>query len=76
MLPPSSPYRASARRLAGRCDRAADPLLYAQRAAHRFVLGWAILRVAVCAFKGLDVEGFVALLVIVTALLSSSRSLA
>jgi hypothetical protein len=40
------------------------------------VLGWALLRVGVCTRKGLDLEGFIALVIVVTALKSLARSLA
>jgi len=47
----------------------------AQQLATRFVLGWAVLRVGVSAFRGLDLEGFVALVIVVTAVTSLARSL-
>jgi len=32
------------------------------------VLGWALVRLAVCAVSGLDVDGFIALVIVVTVL--------
>jgi hypothetical protein len=68
----ANPYR-----IAGvvSCE-APDPLGVAQRIANRLVLGWAILRVGVCTVKGLDLEGLIALVIVVTALKSLARSLA
>jgi hypothetical protein len=72
-LPLSSPYR-SAPPVAA--HETPDPLGIAQRVAGRLVLGWALLRVGACSLKGLDLEGFVALVIVVTAVKSLARSIA
>ncbi len=47
----------------------------ALRAVTLAVLLWSFLRVAICTLRGLDLEGFVALFIIVTTVLSlTSRS--
>jgi hypothetical protein len=68
MPPLSSPYRASARPVRTHRHETADPLRLAQRVVGWFVLGWALVRLAVCAVSGLDVDGFIALVVVVTVL--------
>jgi hypothetical protein len=45
-----------------------DALATAQRYACYFVVGWALLRVGICTTRGLDLEGVVALVVLVTAI--------
>jgi hypothetical protein len=76
VLPLPSPYRISAPHIAVSPHEAADPMGIAQRVANRFLLGWAVLRVAVCTVRGLDLEGFVALVIVVTVVVSLTRSLA
>lgn len=76
MLSFSSPYRISAHRVATAPDETADTLGLAERLANRFVFGWALLRVGVCTVRGLDLEGFIALVIVVTAVASLARSLA
>ncbi len=72
MLPTANPYR-----IPGVAAPAApDPLGAAQRVANRLVVAWALLRVGVCTMKGLDLEGFLALVIVVTAVRSLARSLA
>ena len=67
------PYRSAARR--EQPARApVDQLASSQRLAVGFVLGWAFLRVAVCSMRGMDLEGFLALVVVVTAVASLTRS--
>jgi hypothetical protein len=43
-----------------------EPLQSAQHVARIVILGWALLRVGVSAVHGLDFEGFVALVVVVS----------
>jgi hypothetical protein len=74
VLPLSSPYRSAPAPVAA--HETPDSLGSAQRVASRFVLGWAVLRVGICTVKGLDLEGFIALVIVVTALKSLARSLA
>lgn len=76
MPPLASLYRVSARPVAPPLPEPADPLAVGQRVAHGFVFGWALLRLVVCAIKGLDVEGFVALVIVVVAVVSFGRSIA
>jgi hypothetical protein len=70
--PFSSPYRSAPVPV----PEGPDPLCVAGRIAGRLVLGWALLRVGVCSLKGLDLEGFSALVIVVTAVKSMARSLA
>jgi hypothetical protein len=71
-LPTASPYR-----ITGVASREApDSVGAAQGIANRVVVGWAILRVGVCTLRGLDFEGFLALVIVVTAVHSLARSLA
>jgi hypothetical protein len=72
VLPFAGPYRSAA----VVPPEPPDSLGMAQRAAQQLVLGWALLRVGVCTRKGLDLEGFIALVIVVTALKSLARSLA
>lgn len=70
MPPPQQPYRAP-----GPCpdaaapDRADDPSR-AYFAARLFLLAWSLLRLALCAVRGPDFEGFLAALVIALVLKS------
>ncbi|MGH7295393.1 MAG: hypothetical protein ACRELB_10690 [Polyangiaceae bacterium] len=57
------PYRSSVRPAAP-ARIAVDPLARAQRAAEYFVLGWALLRLVLCAVRGLDFEGCIALVIL------------
>jgi hypothetical protein len=69
------PYRITARRR--QLARApVDPLVSGQRLARGAVLGWAFLRVVVCSMRGMDFEGFLALVIVVTAVASPTRSFA
>ena len=70
------PYRVSASPVAAEAHHRDDGLVGAQWLARRLLVGWAFARVAVCAVKGLDIEGFVALVIVVTAMQSLARSLA
>ncbi len=72
VLPFDGPYRSAAMVP----PEPPDSLGIAQRAAQQIVVGWALLRVGVSAMKGLDLEGFIALVIVVTALKSVARSLA
>jgi hypothetical protein len=72
VFPVPSPYRT----LAPAPQDAPDPLGVSLRFTERLVVGWALLRVGVCTMKGLDLEGFLALVIVVTALKSLARSLA
>jgi short subunit fatty acids transporter len=76
VIPLSSPYRNPGRPVATPRGEPADALDRAQKLANGFVLGWALLRIAVCTVKGLDLEGFLALVIVVTAVMSAARSLA
>jgi len=76
VLPPSSPYRVCASPVAPPLGDPDELLVVAQRLANRFVVGWALLRLGVCAVKGLDIEGFIAVVIVVTAVQSLVRSLA
>ena len=71
-FPVPSPYRTPATVP----QEAPDPLGVALRLAKRLVVGWALLRVGVSAMKGLDLQGFLALVIVVTAFKSLARSLA
>jgi hypothetical protein len=51
-----------------------DPLWDAQRLTSHLVVCWAVLRVAACSARGLDLEGFLALLLVVAVLASLTRS--
>lgn len=68
------PYRTPALREAPKPEPL-DALGAALRLADDFVLGWAFLRVAVSAVRGLDLEGVVALAVFVGSVASLTRSL-
>jgi hypothetical protein len=68
------PYRTPARHEAPQPEPL-DPVGAAIRLAGCFVLGWAFLRVAVCAIRGLDVEGAIALVVFIGTVASLTRSL-
>jgi hypothetical protein len=63
----TTPYRTPER-----CTEAlpADPLRNAQSVARLFLVGWSLLRVAVCSARGLDVEGFAAVVVLMGAVSS------
>jgi len=74
VIAPAHPYRTPGPRAATPWHLHADALRAAERLANQFVLGWAILRVGVCAFEGLDIEGVVALVIVVTAVASLARS--
>jgi hypothetical protein len=69
IVPLSSPYRSAPVPV----GEPPDPLCAAERIAVRLLLGWALLRVGVCS---LDPEGFIALVIVVTAVKSLARSLA
>jgi hypothetical protein len=70
------PYRTAERASQPQQARPVDPLWAAERGASHFVVGWALLRVAVCSARGMDFEGFVALAIVVTAVASLTRSFA
>jgi hypothetical protein len=70
------PYRTFERAEPARRAQPVDPLRAAERNASRFVLGWALLRVGVCSVRGMDFEGFVALVIVVTVIASLTRSFA
>ncbi|MGD0526608.1 MAG: hypothetical protein ABSE49_15785 [Polyangiaceae bacterium] len=72
IVPLSSPYRSAPVPV----GEPPDPLCAAERIAVRLLLGWALLRVGVCSLKSLDPEGFIALVIVVTAVKSLARSLA
>jgi hypothetical protein len=76
VLPLSNPYRIAARPTAAAQREGADPLGIAQRVASQFVLGWALLRVGICSVRGLDLEGFIAVVIVVTAVRALARSFA
>jgi hypothetical protein len=69
----SQPYRVPERRKAPEAEPR-DPLGAAFRLVGYFVLGWAFLRLAVCSVRGIDFEGFVALVIFVAAVASLTRS--
>jgi len=73
VLAPSRLYRVCARPIAPPVDDPDAPLAVAQRLASRLVVGWALLRVGVCAAKGLDIEGFIAVVIVVTTVQSLVR---
>jgi hypothetical protein len=64
------PYRASEPRAALPPPESDDALRGAQSLTKLFLVGWSLVRVGVCAVKGLDLEGCAAL-VIVVAVVSS-----
>lgn len=43
-----------------------DPSRVALLAAELFLVGWSLVRVAICARRGLDLDGFVAIVVLVS----------
>jgi hypothetical protein len=51
----------------------ADPLAVARLVSKAFLLVWALLRVAICTTRGLDFEGFVALVIVVAAVKSLTK---
>jgi hypothetical protein len=71
---PSNPYRLSACPDGEPGRGTVGLLLFGERIAHGFVLGWAFLRVALCAVRGLDVEGFVALVIVVSIVVPPGRT--
>lgn len=70
------PYRTASRIAPAPRPERLDALLGALRATRYFVLGWALLRVVVCAVRGFDLGGFVALVVLVAGVATLTRSLA
>ena len=63
-MPASHPYRTQAPHDAQGTE-SVDSLGRAQSVAKLFLFGWSLARVAVCSVRGLDVEGFMALTVVV-----------
>ncbi len=59
------PYRIPELDAAPRPCESGDALRSAQSLARVFLLGWSLLRVAVCSVRGLDLEGCAALAVVV-----------
>jgi hypothetical protein len=70
------PYRTAGLAEPERPAEPVDPLRAAERRASQFVVGWALLRIAVCSVRGMDLEGFVALAIVVTVVASLTRSFA
>jgi hypothetical protein len=66
----SQPYRTPAEHVAPARDGSADSLRRAQSVAKLFLFGWSLARVGVCSVRGLDVEGFMALTVVVAVVTS------
>jgi hypothetical protein len=73
--PSPHPYRSPAPPCPAPVD-AADGFRVGQQLAHQVLVVWALVRVGVCAVTGLDFEGFVALVIAVTAIKSLLRSFA
>jgi hypothetical protein len=74
-MPASQPYRTPDRTSSGSGHAPADGLQSALSAALAFVVVWSLLRVAICSIRGLDLEGLVALAIVVAAVRSlTSRS--
>ncbi len=76
MRAPRNPYRIAERPDGAPVLEPVDPLGAALRLANHLVLGWALLRVVVCSIRGLDLEGFVAIVILVAGIASLTRSLA
>ena len=68
-MPVSHPYRTSAARQTPG-PGSADSLRSAQAVAKLFLFAWSLARVGVCSVRGLDVEGFMALTVVVAVVTS------
>ncbi len=66
----SHPYRTPDGSSPVASRKAATGLEAALRAAIVVVFVWSLVRVALCSFRGLDFEGFVALVIVVTAVQS------
>jgi hypothetical protein len=60
------PYRVAVRPGATSRTTPLEPLESAQRVAGFAILGWALLRLGVCTMRGLDFEGFVGLVIVVS----------
>ncbi len=61
----SHPYRVAECRSSALADPA-DDLATPHLVAKSFLLGWSLLRLGICAVRGPDFEGFIALAVILT----------
>jgi hypothetical protein len=66
-LSAAHPYRTPVLRVATPVREPSGVLDKAQGLASWLLLGWAALRVGVCTFEGLDLVGFVALVIVVMA---------
>ncbi len=66
MLAPH-PYRSPERCAEAPPAEPLDALRGAQLTAKVFLLGWSLVRVAVCAVRGLDLEGCAAVVIVVAA---------
>jgi hypothetical protein len=64
-MPRPHPYRMPQRPKPVLVHRPVDPLAAARLASKAFLLVWALLRLVACATRGLDVEGCIALVVVV-----------
>jgi hypothetical protein len=71
----SQPYRILDAPADGSARTPPDAYRVASGAAEAFLLAWSFVRVAVCSFRGLDFEGFVAFNIVVSTVWSlTSRS--
>jgi len=68
MSEPSHPYRASAESATPPERQPVDVLATGGRIAPWLLLGWAIVRLAICTVHGLDFQGFFALVIVAYAM--------
>ena len=61
----SHPYRTSGSEAASPQRESDDALRSAQSLTKLFLVGWSLVRVGVCAVKGLDLEGCAALVIVI-----------
>jgi hypothetical protein len=64
------PYRSAARTVEPERPDAKDASGRALAAAQTFLLGWSLIRAALCAVRGLDLEGLFAVVLVVTTALA------